>query len=129
MRKILILAFLMLAATGFAKAPQMLEFVSTEHDFGTVSESAAPFVVEYEFENVADVPVAVLSVSAACGCTKPEYPVRPLRPGEKGVIKVTFTPDGQVGEVNKDIKVRFQRAKAPASKSLVLRLRGVVTPK
>lgn len=129
MRKLIFSLFIIVALGCFAKGPALLEFANTSYDFGTISESSKPVEYEFEFTNIAEEPVAILSASAACGCTSPEYPVKPLRPGEKGVIKVTFKPDGQVGEVNKDIKVRYQRAKATSSKSITLRLKGVVLPK
>ena len=132
MRKYLLATLTLLAAlicSAAEPSADLLKFDVLEHNFGIINETDKPVEVEYAFENVSDEPVAVLSVSAACGCTVPEYPVKPLRPGEKGIIKVTFTPDGQAGEVNKDIKVRFQRAKARASKSLTLRLKGAVKPK
>lgn len=127
MRKILfsLLLLNLFALAGWAKSPELLQFAKTSIDFGTVTEQAE-VVCEYEFTNVADEPVAVLSVSASCGCTQPEYPVKPLKPGEKGVIKVTFIPDGQTGNIIKDIKVRYQRAKATSSKSTTLRLKGYV---
>lgn len=126
-----IFIFVLAVATALnvaAKGDDLLKFEETTYDFGTIKESDQPVVHEYEFVNTADEPVAVLSVSTECGCTHPEYPVKPLAPGEKGKIKVTFTPAGQGGEVNKDIKVRYRGAKAPASKRLTLRLRGTVAP-
>lgn len=111
-----------------AQGKHLLKFSETAHDFGTVSQKAAPVVHEYEFINTSTEPVAVLSASAQCGCTRPEYPVKPLAPGERGVIKVTFEPLGQVGNANKDVVVRYRGAKASSSQRITLRLTGVVTP-
>ena len=120
---------LMTAALCHAKDNgHLLEFAETAYDFGTVADTAAPVVHEYEFVNTSDDPVAVLAVSTGCGCTRPEYPVKPLAPGEKGVIKITFLPAGQSGEINKDIKVRYRGAKASSSKRITLRLKGFVKP-
>lgn len=111
-----------------AKGKHLLEFAEEIYNFGTVTESSKPVVHEYEFTNTADEPVAVMSVSAACGCTQPEYPVKPLMPGEKGIIKVTFNPEGQKGEVDKEILVRYRGAKARSANRIALRLRGSVIP-
>ncbi|MDE6300276.1 MAG: DUF1573 domain-containing protein [Muribaculaceae bacterium] len=105
-----------------------LEFPETEFDFGTVADSAKPVVHEFEFKNVTDEPVVVLSASAQCGCTRPEYPVKPIAPGASATIKVTFVPAGQKGNVNKDVRVRFRGAKARKSERVTLRLSGRVTP-
>ena len=128
-RIIFIFLIILTASVGCAaKTNHLLDFAVTSYDFGTVSETSDPVVYEYEFTNTADEPVAVLSVSTECGCTRPEYPVKPLAPGETGKIKVTFKPAGQAGNVNKDIKVRYRGAKASSSKRLTLRLKGMVKP-
>ncbi len=44
-----------------AKGSHALEFKETTYDFGNIADTHAPVVHEYEFVNVADEPVAVLS--------------------------------------------------------------------
>ncbi|MDE6333075.1 MAG: DUF1573 domain-containing protein, partial [Muribaculaceae bacterium] len=51
----------------------------------------------------------------------------PVAPGKSAVIKITFLPKGQRGDVQKDIKVRYREAKARSSKRTTLRLKGFVT--
>lgn len=132
MKKIIFLSiitiFSAIASAAKDKDSHLLEFTDTSYDFGTVVETSDPIVHEYEFTNIDSEPVAVLSVSTECGCTRPEYPVKPLKPGETSKIKVTFNPLGQVGEVNKNIQVRYRGAKASKSKRIVLRLKGTVLP-
>ena len=118
----------MLIALPSAKPGDILQFAETAYDFGTIAESHEPVTHEFQFTNVSDEAVAVLSVSTGCGCTRPTYPTEPVAAGAKGVIRITFKPKGQVGQVNKDIKVRFRGAKAKSSKRITLRLRGTVTP-
>lgn len=125
---IVLCAFALPMAASAAKPGSPLKFESTAYDFGNISDSHAPVVHEYSFVNTSDEAVAVLSVSTGCGCTKPEYPVKPLKPGEKGIIKITFLPKGQRGDINKDIKVRYRAASARSSKRASLRLTGTVTP-
>lgn len=129
-KSVLFILFLVIAAvSSMAKSKPLLEFSETNYNFGTVDESTEAVVHEYEFINTSDDAVAVLSVSTDCGCTRPEYPVKPLAPGEKSTIKVTFKPAGQVGSVSKDIKVRYRGAKASSSNRITLRLKGTVNPK
>lgn len=111
------------ALTSLAKS---LDFPVTEFDFGTVSQTGKPVVHEFTFTNTTDEPVAVLSASASCGCTRPEYPVKPVEPGATATIKVTFVPAGQQGNISKDVKVRFRGAKAHKSERVTLRLTGKV---
>lgn len=103
-----------------------LEFDSTTYDFGEISEKAEPVVHEFEFVNTSDEPVAVLSVSTSCGCTRPEYDPKPVAPGAKSKIKITFLPAGQAGNITRVIQVRYRGAKASGSKRTTLRLKGVV---
>lgn len=111
-----------------AKAPDPLQFDHKTFDFGTVSESADPIVHSFTFVNVASEPVAVLSVSTGCGCTRPTYPTEPIAPGDSAAILITFTPKGQSGSISKDIKVRYRAATASSSRRTSLRLRGTVIP-
>lgn len=127
-RALLAIFVVLMACAGYAKDNHLLDFPSTTYDFGVISEKADPVVHEFEFTNTASEPVAVLSVSTGCGCTRPEYPVKPLMPGETSKIKVTFLPAGQSGDINKDIQVRYRGAKASKTKRIVLRLKGAVTP-
>lgn len=130
MKRTVILSLIVILTTlcSFAKGKHLLDFPETSYEFGSVASNAQPVVHEYEFTNTSDEPVAILSVSTECGCTRPEYPVKPLAPGEKSKIKVTFHPAGQAGDINKDIKVRYRGAKASSSKRITLRLKGAVIP-
>lgn len=125
-----LLIFIAATATAFAagKDDGLLRFESTEYNFGTIDDTHEPVVYRYRFTNTGDQPVAVLSVSTGCGCTRPEYPLKPVAPGKTAEIKITFLPAGQRGHINKDIKVRYRAAKARSSKRTTLHLRGVVTP-
>ncbi len=105
-----------------------VEFAATSFDFGTVSEDKGYVVHEYTFDNTGDGAVAIVSVVASCGCTRPEYTRKSVAQGKTGKIKVTFNTRGQKGEVNKDIKVRLRSADGK-SERVTLHLNGVVVPK
>lgn len=121
-------ALAVVAVTTAGKKKEVLEFAEKTYNFGTVGESDPDVVHEYTFTNTADEPVAVLSVSTGCGCTRPEYPHAPVAAGAQGVIKITFKPKGQSGSISKDITVRYRAATARSSERTRLRLRGTVTP-
>ena len=48
-----------------------------------------------------------------------------MKPGGKGVIKVTYLPKGRPGEFEKTVKVRTNSKK---NKKVVLKISGVVVP-
>lgn len=82
-----------------------IEFATLTHDFGTVSENDGDISFEFTFTNKGTAPLMVLRAQASCGCTTPEYTKKPLRPGESGVIKVTYHAKGRPGTFEKSIHV------------------------
>lgn len=103
-----------------------VSFNRVEADFGTVS-AGAPVRLEYVMTNNSDAAVAILSARASCGCTEPQYPRRPVAPGNSATISVSFNTNGQRGEINKEVTLRLKNA-AGKSEKVQLVLRGVVTP-
>ncbi|MNL78127.1 hypothetical protein D3C87_2044480 [compost metagenome] len=47
----------------------------------------------------------ILNATATCGCTVPEIPKEPIKPGEEGEIKVVFDSNGKIGMQDKVITV------------------------
>ena len=47
----------------------------------------------------------VSSANASCGCTVPEKPEEPIKPGETGFLKVVFNSKGRVGQIHKEVQV------------------------
>ena len=89
-----------------ANAKAIAMFSEKNHDFGYIKEEKGAVSHEFEFENVGDEPLIIVSATASCGCTRPEYPTKPIKPGKKGKIKVTFSPIGRPGPFRKEIRVK-----------------------
>lgn len=108
-------------ATAAATIVQMIDSV---HDFGKVAEGE---VVEFSFrfKNTGSNPLIVSNVSASCGCTVPEKPEAPIKPGETGFIKVKFNSEGRAGTAHKTVNVLANAS--PAFPELLLK--GEVSPK
>lgn len=102
-------------------------FPELVYDFGTVKSSGKAVVHEFTMEVTGTSPVAILTATASCGCTTPEYPKKPVKPGEKATVKVTFSPKGQKGELEKDVRLRLRNGDGK-SEQVTLRLRGTVIP-
>jgi len=129
-----ILTFMLFAAAalaGFAagdKDKVNVEFDSTTYDFGTIGASAEPVSHVYTMTNTGDEAVSIYSVSTSCGCTRPDYPKKPVNPGEKAGIKVKFLPAGQKsGEISRNIRVKLRSASGK-KRNITLRISGVVVP-
>ncbi len=102
-----------------------IKFNSTSHDFGNIREDGDPVSCEFEFTNSGDEPLVIISANASCGCTRPEFPKKPIAPGKTGIIRITYLPKGRPGEFTKSVRVRTN-AKHP--KKVNLKISGVVIP-
>lgn len=102
-----------------------ISFTQTTHDFGVIPENGGSVTTTFEFTNPGDGPLLILNASASCGCTRPEYPRKPVKPGKKDKITVTYNPKGRPGEFTKYVTVRTN---VKGKKKVVLKIKGNVTP-
>ena len=79
-----------------------MEFVSMEHDFGTINPKDVVETI-FEFTNNGEADLVISKALGSCGCTVPDYSKEPIAPGEKGTIKVSFNPSGKMGMQNKTV--------------------------
>ena len=101
-----------------ADAPTTVQIIDSVFDFGKVTDGE---IVEfsYRFKNIGSLPLVISSASASCGCTVPEKPEAPIKPGETGFIKVKFNSSGRVGVAHKTVTVSSNAA--PAFPELLLK--------
>lgn len=99
-----------------------IEFQTTEYDFGTFKEAAGPQSFNFSFVNKGATPLILNNVQASCGCTTPEWTKKPIAPGEKGFIKVSYNPANRPGPFNKTITVSTNGE----VKTTILRIKGNV---
>ncbi|WP_423149411.1 DUF1573 domain-containing protein [Rubrolithibacter danxiaensis] len=90
-------------STNAANAPK-IEFKESSYDFGKISEGDK-VAHTFKFENTGKSPLIISGATATCGCTQPEYPKEPIKPGESGEIKVVFNSAGKFGTQNKIITI------------------------
>lgn len=86
-------------------AAAKLTFTQTSHDFGTIQEKNGDVTCEFAFTNTGDAPLLIIRASSSCGCTVPDYPKKPIRPGQGGVITVTYHAKGRPGPFQKSVYV------------------------
>ena len=67
------------------------KFDKETYDFGKIP-TTKPVSVEFKFTNIGEKPLIISNVAASCGCTVPEWPKTPIKKGQTGIIKVTYTP-------------------------------------
>jgi hypothetical protein len=77
-------------------------FEELTYEFGKIKQGD---IVKhtFNFKNDSDEPLVVSNAAASCGCTVPEWPKEPVKPGESGKIEVQFNSKGKSGVQNKTI--------------------------
>ncbi len=90
-------------AVDSALAPR-ITFEKATHDFGTII-TGDKVIYEFKFTNTGKSALIIENASASCGCTVPEFPRKPINPGEGGSIKVVYDSKDQVGKQHKDILI------------------------
>jgi len=93
-------------ASGKANMDKLpvISFEELEHNFGKIIEGETVSYI-FLFSNTGKSDLLISDVSTSCGCTVPFYPKTPIRPGEKGELKITFNSRGRRGLQNKSIVV------------------------
>ncbi|CAM1358599.1 conserved exported hypothetical protein [Tenacibaculum sediminilitoris] len=84
-----ILSFVAVCFITLTVSAQEFKFETETIDYGKVvlgSEGKRVF----EFTNVGDAPLIIEDIKSTCGCTVPTKPEKPIMPGEKGQIEVSY---------------------------------------
>lgn len=96
--------------SGYAQA--VIKFEKTVIDLGKFPETKVQ-TREFVFKNTGDKPLVIQQAYGSCGCTVPTIPEKPIAPGQKGTIKVSYNGKGQfIGFFKKAITVRSNATNA-----------------
>lgn len=109
MKKILLLSFMLMLSLGYASAQKQAEikFDKLTYDLGKFSESTPVQKCTFTFTNVGDAPLIINQAVASCGCAVPKYTKKPVAPGQKGTVSVTYNGKGRFpGHFKKTITIR-----------------------
>lgn len=82
-----------------------ITFNKKSHDFGTINELDGDVTCEFEVTNTGNSPLLLLRAVSSCGCTVPEFQKEPIRPGQKGIIRVTYHAKGRPGPFTKSVRI------------------------
>ena len=103
--------------------PTSIAFEKMEHDFGTIEQNTTnPYT--FSFTNTGTEPLLISDAKGSCGCTVPDYPREPVMPGEKGEIKVVYSPGQQKNMQTKTVTITANTEPA----TTVLRIMANVNP-
>lgn len=87
------------AASG--KLP-VVKFDKTEHDFGNIKEGDKPQTV-FTITNEGEADLIIINAQGSCGCTVPDWPKEPIKPGASAPMNVTFDSSGKPGQQQKTV--------------------------
>ncbi|WP_295337117.1 DUF1573 domain-containing protein [Flavobacterium sp.] len=83
----------------------IMTFEKEEHDFGTIQQGDKPST-DFKFKNTGEADLIITAARGSCGCTIPDYPRTPIKPGETGNIKVSFDSKGKQGKTAKTVTLQ-----------------------
>lgn len=84
-----------------------ITFDTLRYDFGKFSKNEPLVRCSFPFTNTGTAPLIIHQAFASCGCTIPTYTKEPIKPGEKGVVDVTYDgTDKFPGHFQKTITIR-----------------------
>jgi hypothetical protein len=113
-------SILILFLISFSLNAQEFKFKSETIDYGKIDKGSDGERI-FIFTNIGDQPIIIKNIKSSCGCTVPEKPEKPVMPGEKGEIKVSYDTK-RVGGFSKSITI-FSNATEAAK---VIRIKGIV---
>ncbi len=80
------------------------KFDTTVFNFGNILEGEQ-VSTEFVYTNVGDADIIISKIETSCGCTVPEYDKDPVKPGERGSVRVRFDSNGKAGTQYKTIRI------------------------
>ena len=80
----------------------IIEILESEYDFGIIKQGEKA-THDYKIKNIGNSDLLITSAKGSCGCTVPEWPKEPIRPGDIAKIKVTFDSKGKIGKQSKRV--------------------------
>lgn len=105
------------------EAKPVIEFKELAIDYGTIEQESDPYRF-FKFTNTGDAPLIIKNAKGSCGCTVPEWPKKPILPGESNEIKVRYDTK-RVGNFRKTVRLTTNASDEPVT----LTIKGEVLKK
>ena len=92
------------AGTEVAADLPAMQFEKDLYDFGDIAQGDRVNYA-FKFTNTGTSDLVIASAKGSCGCTAPDWPKRPIGPGETSEIKVEFNSTGKKGKQHKKVTI------------------------
>ncbi|TCP22168.1 uncharacterized protein DUF1573 [Tenacibaculum skagerrakense] len=116
-----ILSFIAVCFLTLSVNAQEFKFDSELINYGKITQGSEGKRV-FKFTNVGDAPLIISDIKSTCGCTVPSKPEKPIMPGEKGQIEVSYDTK-RLGGFSKAITI-YSNAK---QERMMLKIKGYIT--
>ena len=97
-----------------------ITFEKDVHDFGNIKQGGNG-TYDFKFTNTGKEPLIISNAKGSCGCTVPEWPKQPIKPGESAIIKTTYDTK-RAGAFNKTVNITSNAKTADK----VITIKGIV---
>lgn len=103
----------------------------TTVDFGDVDNTKDPGFRILKFKNTGSAPLMITNAVGSCGCTIPEWPKEPIKPGATSEIKIKYDIK-RVGTISKTVTITTNEEETkdadgnPIYKNHIIQVRGNV---
>lgn len=87
-----------------SRAKTSVQFAENSHNFGKIKQDSKHTKV-FKFTNTGKEPLIIENATGSCGCTVPDYPKEPIKPGATGEIVVEYSPGKQQGAQTKTVTI------------------------
>lgn len=110
-----LIALITLFLSQVSVLAQELSFEQLSHDFGLISEADGKVSHDFKFTNTGDAPLLIKDVITGCGCTSAKWSDKEYAPGQSGVVRITYHPDGRKAESISIVSEVFSNAGKPVA--------------
>jgi len=102
----ILLCLLTIPLFSFGQKAPIITFENKACDFGTVKYRPKSVIkIKFYYTNTGNAPLVIYKVDSSCECTVPNWTKKPIIPGKKDYILLTFKMNGKRGIVQKSIFV------------------------
>lgn len=81
-----------------------IQLEESVYDFGEITEGGL-VKHNFKFKNTGKTPLIITDVQTTCGCTVPDWNMKPIQPNATDEIKVQFNSEGKEGKMDKPITI------------------------
>lgn len=92
------------ASLSETRAKTSIQFAELNHSFGKIKQDSKQTKI-FKFTNTGSEPLIIENATGSCGCTVPQYPKEPIKPGATGEIVVEYSPGKQEGAQTKTVTI------------------------